>query len=125
MGTGVGSRASPGVRFAQSYGSVYHARAHRYPRVPELSLAAWTAPGAHQTPADSPGTQLKLGRFLRNDGVTTPTMGFVAWSSRESVEKLADNDSVQIDLLSQFEAAASMEVTRDAGVQLLHVTEEH
>ena len=71
-----------------------------------------------------PGPEVELGGFLPNDGVT-PTTGSVARSSREVLEKPADSDSVQIDLLSRFEVAALAEVARGVDPQLCHLIEAH
>ena len=70
----------------------------RTSRLPELSLAVWTAAGQAATPA-------KLGGFLADDAVSLPLPSSAARRKKEVMDKLVDRDSVPMDLLSQLEPA--------------------
>ena len=70
----------------------------RTPRVPELSLAVWTAAGGVEAPTE-------LGGFLVDDAFSPPAAHSTVRTTREVLDKLVDGESVPIDLLSQFEAA--------------------
>ena len=70
----------------------------RTPRLPELSLAMWTAAGEVDTPAE-------LGGFLVDDVFSPLSTNSAARTTKEVVDKLVDGHSVPIDLLSHFEAA--------------------
>ena len=70
----------------------------RTPRLPELSLAVWTAAGEAAIPAE-------LGGFLVDDAVSPPPASSAARTRKEVLHTLVDRDSIPIDVLSQFEAA--------------------
>ena len=87
-------------------------------------MAVWIAPGALDAPATRPSPRVALGGFLPSDGPTPLTGEFATRSSKEIPEKLADRDFVQIDLLSQFEAAALVEAPWNVDALFRHLTED-
>ena len=70
----------------------------RTPRVPEVSLAVWTAAGGVEAPTE-------LGGFLVDDACSPPPA------------RLVDGDSVPFDQLSQFEAAIRLGAPRKEDAQ--------
>ena len=88
------------------------------PRLPELSLAFWTAAGEAATPTT-------LGGMLVDDAFPPLPANSPACTKKDVVDKLVDGDTVPIDLMALFEAAVRPGTdVPDAG-PLRKLTEQH
>ena len=90
----------------------------RTPRLPQLSLAVWTAAGEVDAPAE-------LGGFLVDDAFSPLPINSAARTTEEVLDKLVDGDSVPIDLLSQFEAAVQPGAAGREEAQLRQLSDQH
>ena len=89
----------------------------RTPRLPELSLAVWTAAGEAATPA-------ALGGFLVDDALSPLRTSSAARTTKEVLDKLVHGNSVPIEVLLQFEAAVRPGPAAPDDGQLRKLTEQ-
>ena len=89
----------------------------RTPRLPELSLAVWTAAGEVDTRAG-------LGGFLVDHAFSPLPTNPAARTTKEVLDKLVNEDSLPIDLLSQFEAAVQPGAVEKEDAQLRKLSEQ-
>ena len=90
----------------------------RTPRLPELSLAVWTAAREIDTPAG-------LGGFLVDDAFSPTPTNSAARATKEVLKKSVDGDSVPIYLLSHFGAAVQPRAAGKEETQLRQLCEMH
>ena len=91
------------------------------PRVPQLSLAVWTAAGGSDAPTHGSGAFTALGGYL----FPPPSASSTARTTKGVLDKLVDGDSVPMDLLSQFEAVVPPVTPRKSDAQLRRMTDRH
>ena len=88
------------------------------PRLPELSLAVWTAAGDVATPAE-------LGGVFVDDAFSPPPTNSAARTKKEVLDKLVDGGFVPINPPSQFEAAFRPGPVAQDDTQLRKLSEQH
>ena len=84
----------------------------------------WTSP-EEPTPSPAAPTLLTLGGFLPEPDSTTVPPGSTARSSRDILDKLAADESVPIDLLSQFEVASPEAPPALTHSEVTHLREQY
>ena len=90
----------------------------RTPRLPELSLAVWTAAGEVDALRE-------LGGFLVDDAFSPLPTNSAALTTKEVLDKLVDGDSVPIDVMSQFSAAIQPWAARREVARLRRLFDQH